>query len=531
MSRSLLIGLTMIVAAGLAEAADVSGPVTLRIRFGMKDKEPTDWSGKLQAGSAKVEDIRGWRWMDGDSADGNAFTARTRRGTAQNAAQRAQVAAGVMLPIQENGIVVTLSGCRDEEEIKFESKPAKGSFTLAKLPYGERLSLAEGNVTVERVPSAQALAASTADEDYPAIATAKDGSLYIVYLAFTRGRDFQGARERVATKESGPEEGTFGTPVRMIEQPGDLAYLAQPIGGEQLYLRIQRDGRWSQPIAVTDGKQELYRPAVTVAGDGRVWVFYSAHLDHDRNLDHGNWELMARSFAADGTGASEPINISGTAGSDFMPAAATDSRGQAWVTWVGARGGSFHVFASSQQNGGFSKPQRVSQFDGNEWEPAIAADSRGNLAVAWDTFDKGDYDVYVAVRSGDGPLGSPQAVAASLAFEVRPTLAYDRDGQLWIAYEHSGDQWGKDFGALKKKGIPLYQTGRSLGLKVRGSGGQWSTPPDVMDAMPDFTVAARRPARQANRSPITAIAPTYPRLACDGQGQMWLASAPSGANT
>ena len=33
----------------------------------------------------------------------------------------------------------------------------------------------------------------------------------------------------------------------------------------------------------------------------------------------------------------------------------------------------------------------------------------------------------------------------------------------------------------------------------------------------------RQPARQPNRSPITSIAPTYPRLACDGQGNIWLA--------
>ncbi len=225
--------------------------------------------------------------------------------------------------------------------------------------------------------------------------------------------------------------------------------------------------------------------------------------------------------------------ISKTVGTDFMPAAATDSDGHVWVTWVGARGDHFHVFTSHQQDGGFSQPQRVSHFEGNEWEPAIAADAKGNLAVAWDTFDKGDYDVYVATRGEDGKLSEPQAVAASLAFEVRPSLAYDREGRLWIAYESSGDQWGKDFGALKKKGIPLYQTGRSLAVKVRDADGDWFAPDDVMDAMPGARAGGRRvvpvrlserqPARQPNRTPITSIAPTYPRLACDGQGNMWLA--------
>ncbi len=351
------------------------------------------------------------------------------------------------------------------------------------------------------MPTAQALAATSADEDYPAVATAKDGTVYAVYLAFTRGRDFQGPRETLATPESAPAAAAGGA-VRMIEQPGDLDYLAQPAGGEQLYLRLLRDGVWSEPIAVTDGKQELYRPAVAVAGDGRVWVFYSAHTEADENLDHGNWELLARSFSADGADPTAPVNISGTAGTDFMPAATTAADGRVWVAWVGARGSRFQVFTAHQTDEGFSPPQRVSQFAGNEWEPAIAADSQGQVAVAWDTFEKGDYDVYVATRTTGGVLSPPQAVAASLAFEVRPSLAYDPAGRLWIAYESSGDQWGKDYGALKKKGIPLYQTGRSLGVKVRAADGQWFAPADVMDAMP----GARPLARQAagTRQPRTA---------------------------
>lgn len=516
---------------GLSHATEQQDRVTLRIRFGMKDQEPTDWSGKLIAGSGKVEAIRGWRWVQNDSAEANTWSVRTRRGTPQSSVDRKRIAAGFQMPMSENGILVTLTGCREDEELRFDSKPAQVTFRLEQLPYGESLPLAGGNLIVERVPTMQGLAATMADEDYPASATGKDGTVYVVYLAFTRGRDFQGARERPATPESGPVT-NLGTPVRMIEQPGDLAYLAQPAGGEQLYLRALRDGEWSEPIAVTDGKHEMYRPSVSVAGDGRVWVFYSAHLDADENLDYGNWELLARSFAADGSGPSEPVNVSGTAGTDFMPAAATDASGKVMVTWVGAREGNFHVYTAHQQADGFSKPQRVSQFDGNEWEPAIAADAKGNLAVAWDTFDKGDYDVYVATRDDNGKFSAPQAVAASAAFEVRPSLAYDRGGRLWIAYESSGDQWGKDFGALKKKGIPLYQTGRSLGVKVRDAEGQWFAPDDVMDAMPGVRPIGRatagkkkkqQPARQPSRSPITSIAPTYPRIACDGEGGVWLA--------
>ena len=213
----------------------------------------------------------------------------------------------------------------------------------------------------------------------------------------------------------------------MIEQPADLAYLGQPTGGEQLYLRILRDGRWSDPIAVTDGKHELYRPAVSVAGDGRVWVFYSAHLDADKNLDHGNWELLARSFEADGERRqSRRSTSSHTAGTDFMPAAATDARGQVWVTWVGGRGGELPCLRGDRARRKFSAPERVSQFAGQRMGARHRRRSRGNLAVALGHVRQGRLRrVRGASAAATASSGKPQAVAASLAFEVRPSLAYD----------------------------------------------------------------------------------------------------------
>src|SRR5687768_741752 len=73
--------------------ADTAGPVALRVRFGMKDTEPTDWSGKVDvSGGGKVESIRGVRWMPGDHAEGNTFVVNTRRQQAQGRAERQRVA-------------------------------------------------------------------------------------------------------------------------------------------------------------------------------------------------------------------------------------------------------------------------------------------------------------------------------------------------------------------------------------------------------------------------------------------------------
>ena len=87
-------------------------------------------------------------------------------------------------------------------------------------------------------------------------------------------------------------------------------------------------------------------------------------------------------------------------------------------------------------------------------------DARGRVFISWDTYDKGDYDVLLRVSEG-GELGNSIAVADSLRFEARVSLAVDRRDRLWIAYQEGGPNWGKDFGTGVYEGNPLYSTGLS----------------------------------------------------------------------
>src|SRR5207302_4380350 len=174
----------------------------------------------------------------------------TRRAPAQSREERQRVQAGQKLPVADNGIIVTLSGTAADSDITFEAGPGKHTFKLADLPYGKRMNPLGGNLSIERVPPAAEVAGTMDDEDYPSVARAKDGTIYLAYLAFTRGKDFEGARERPTTPESGPVSGPLAVgEVKKIEKPKDLDYLAEPVGGEQVYLRICRDGSsWSDPI-------------------------------------------------------------------------------------------------------------------------------------------------------------------------------------------------------------------------------------------------------------------------------------------
>src|SRR5262249_26322448 len=91
----------------------------------------------------------------------------------------------------------------------------------------------------------------------------------------------------------------------------------------------------------------------------------------------------------------------------------------------------------------------------NVWHPAVAAAADGRFSVVGDEDSPGDYDVWVMTYTGNNAV--PGQVACSSRFEARPSVAYDAQGRLWIAYEEGPEKWGKDYGAQAAgKGNPLY---------------------------------------------------------------------------
>jgi hypothetical protein len=495
----------------------------------MKDAEEQDWSGSVTATPGKVAEIRGWRWTPIDKAEGSSWTVRTRQIPAQSSAQREKVRAGHPMPIGDNGVIITLADVLPSSEIVIATKPAEVKFKLSELPYGKRLMQLQGNIEIERSPTATPIADTAADEDYPAAVADKDGTVYVAYVAFTHGKDFPGTREALATPEVKPTSEALAAKARLIANPEDFDYLTQKTGGDQVLLRVCKGGVWGEPLPVSKAGGEVYRPAIALDGAERVWIFYSSHVGADANLDHGNWELIARCYA-DGKLA-KPVNVSNAAGPDLLPAAATDASGKVVVTWMGGRGQSFDILAATQDGDKFGAPVAIAATPANEWDPAIAADKKGNVAIAWDTYEKGDHDICLALRGTDGGFGKATPVAASLNFEVRPTLAYDGEGSLWIVWEQSGQNWAKDHGALKKFGIPIFTGGRTLGAKVLRNGTEWLQPPEILTAPPTPVGKGKgkgkgkggKSSGAMTKGARQQMAPCFPRLATDAQGKVWLA--------
>ncbi|MBM3892736.1 MAG: hypothetical protein FJ388_26760, partial [Verrucomicrobia bacterium] len=245
-----------------ANAAEVG----LRIRLGLTDKSPTKWDGSIGVEPGRVAQITGWRFGAADEVrDAKSWTCSTRHQPpvgARKAGKRAGKAADAALgPMLENGVVVTLADVSENSRVEVKTAHGDFSFSIADVAFGAALPQLNGAASVDRVASGVQLTKDRADDDFPAAAVANDGTIYLAYISFTPGLD-RDKRARALDAEI-----------------KDFSELAKPAGGDQLWLRTMKNGRWTEPVAVTAGKGDLFKCAVAVDGGGCAWVFWSENKD------------------------------------------------------------------------------------------------------------------------------------------------------------------------------------------------------------------------------------------------------------
>ncbi|MBI3911108.1 MAG: hypothetical protein HY320_09270 [Armatimonadetes bacterium] len=451
------------------------------LRFGSPDGQPTWWSGKVTVEGGSLVRLQPWRFAAEDRIQPpDGFSCRVRR------AQQPGVIP-FRRALADNGVLVVMSG-PGTARVQVSTNHGDFSFTAGEIPLGVRPERRlNGLVTLQRVPVPEHVTTGPTEDDFPAVAAAPDGTLWIAYIAYTNGRQ---DRTQIHFQYSEP--------------PQDFDHLATPPGGDQLWVLRYQQGKRDAPVPLTAPRQDLYRCAVALDGQQRPVVVWSENRK-------GNWDLYARTF--DGERWLPAVRITRSEGPDLHPVLATDARGRVWLAWQRFGREQSDIAAAFYAAGAWSEPIVIADSPANEWDPVVATDGSGNVAFAWDTYQKGDYDVMLRVRRArpEGvqgePLGDPIPVATTLAFEARPALAYDRAGRLWVAWEQMPDRWGKDFGyAVRDKGRGLYQQGPQVQVRVYQDGQRLQSAQAPGEGwLPGL--------QQAN---------SFVRLAADAQGRVWL---------
>ena len=332
---------TLAAALGLAFSSAGYAAVSVRLQLGVGDTASSVWDGNVTAQGARITALEPWRF-DGDDAllPDNHWKAST---------HQIRVFMGTRLPKRPfvaNGVVVMLDGETGNTALQVNTKQGNFTVRLSEIPYGTTKTFLDGKAEADRVPPATQITRDPEEQDYPAAAAGKDGSVWLAYMEFKHHPDHNRIRNTAKITD-------------------DLT--AKP-GGDQVLLKHYANGEWSAPIAITAPGGDLYRPAVTVDGKGRPWVFWSAN-------ENNNFDVFGR--VVDGTKPGTTVRLSSEPGSDVDAVATTDSTGRVWVAWQGWRNGKAEIFSAVQDGDAFSKPATVASSVGNEWiqpSPRIRAD-------------------------------------------------------------------------------------------------------------------------------------------------------------
>jgi hypothetical protein len=435
-----VLALAVMLAVAAAVPGDATTIHTFRITVGLRDKEPTDWSGTITVVNGEVVSLAGWRFEEKDAVqDTTGWKCSTHKHAAPGA--RFPIPPGGDNKREEpalepwpNGLIVQVKGATPTLTLTLPKEEVK--FAAADLLLGEPKEFLDRQVRVERLPvvsqprpPAAPKAERPTQDDYPAFwvryRTAKH---YLAWTAYQEGKDR----------------------VLLAERDGP-------------------DGVWSEPLAVTEGGDH-FRVALAGTHDDVVWVVYAAQRDH-------RWNLFGRPYKAGKLG--DEIALTDDAGPNFWHRMTTDGRGRAWLVWQAFHDGQSDVYARCADGDGWHEPVRVSTSKANDWDPAIAADPTSDRVwVGWDTYEDGHYGVRVrAISGGAKPeLGEILKPEDSPRFGAHVSLACDKAGRLWTAWDEAGAAWGKDTGYLYQDGTgsKLYES-RQIRVKCLVDG-KWREP-------------------------------------------------------
>ena len=316
-------------------------------------------------------------------------------------------------------------------------KTAQGDFSFKpmSMAVGPWTTAAGGRVAIQRTPPATDLSGTELRQhDSPALATDAEGNIFTTWYSYHDRR-------------------------------------------EELNFRRYHNGRWSRLIPVGRAAEDLWRPQIAVDGGGKPWLIYSQRPASD---GPGNWDIYAMAWEDDEWGRQHRLTDNPLP--DIEPHVAQAPDGTIYVVWQSLAGRWSQIRLKHLRHGRWSETITVTNSASNNWSPSVAA-SNGSAWIAWDRYRRGSggsYDVHARSYSPEEGLGEEMPVAATSRFEAHSSVAVDRRGRPWIAWETSGVQWGKDLGrglGERQPGTPLGDTRRIE--VVCFDDGTWKAPATV----------------------------------------------------
>jgi hypothetical protein len=320
--------------------------------------------------------------------------------------------------------------------------------------------------STRHLSSPQRISSQDANASEPAVATAKDGTAYLVWV------EHRGKEADVMLKRVNAEGQTLGEPVTINPQTGQAtAWRGDPptvaiaqdgtvyVGWTgradpasrippDIYLSASRDGgkSFTAPVKVNDDPKPTDHGmhSLAVAGDGRIYVAWldernvapapAKDMKIDAKSSGHHMENNRELFISSSTDGGRSFSPNQSVAADVCPCCKTNlavgNDGRVYVSWRQVLPGDYRhiaVTSSSDQGKTFAQATIVSN---DEWvlkgcpvSGAALAAMDGTLRVLWYAGgDKGQRGIYVSESQDAGQTFSPRQLLAAGSAHGTPVL-------------------------------------------------------------------------------------------------------------
>ena len=168
---------------------------TYRIIFGETDTAGKTWDGSIEVPGGEVVSLAGWRLGPTDSIDGVRGWKLSTRVANMEDQRRGPTVVGqpAVQRLIEAGVIAAVRAAPGRA---VRVTTAQGNFEFTDVAMGGGASFLGGNAMVERVPETERLTDAAYEDDFPAAAVTRDGSLWVAWLGYRDKADYVLVRKR-----------------------------------------------------------------------------------------------------------------------------------------------------------------------------------------------------------------------------------------------------------------------------------------------------------------------------------------------
>jgi hypothetical protein len=185
-------------------------PVAVLVEMGLKDTEPTVWSGRFSLSKARLLRREGYRFRSGDHArERDAWDASSHR-PAGLPPRRPDLK--LREPVDSVGVIFHIADIFPGAELTLSPRRPDVqpvTVSLDEVLAGRPQTIWDGNAVVRRVTATVAVTGSNTDDDFPAAAYGPDGTIWLAYIAYALKDENRRTEAQPLTQPAGGLQGIF----------------------------------------------------------------------------------------------------------------------------------------------------------------------------------------------------------------------------------------------------------------------------------------------------------------------------------